>query len=259
MQIILPSLGVFGKRSVNMRPATFDDLRAVHTMNEDCEPLVKIQFVQRLCSDLDLSKISKYDLDYLYAVAALSISFNAVSYTVTCPDCGELLSKEFLFSEKEIKTLPKKVKFPQVRKIGGVDYAFHLLSGQNEMDAIEYAMSEDDFDVAYQDAIACFTFGKGLESVDEVRGYPASIFLAAFIFQQCCFHGLDNAEEVECNNCHKSILTRVALPSSLIQVDLSTITAQYTKVSDQMSFDSFLSFTIPEFETLLGTLNAQVE
>lgn len=258
MKIILPSLGLYGARSVDMSLPTFKDLRAVHSMNIDCEPLVKVQFVKQLCPDIDLSKITKCDLDYLFAVAALSISYNQITLRIDCPECGESFSHDFKFYEKEIATIDKKIKGPVVRTINDVDYSFHVLTGQNELDAIEYAMAEDNFDEAYQDAIACFTFGKSLADIDEVTALPGSIFLTAFIFQQCCFHGFENTEYLKCPHCGKEIYTRAELPSSLIRISLDELTSQYTRVSDQVTFDSFLNFTIPEFKSLVEALNNQI-
>jgi len=256
MKVILPSLGIYGCRSVDMRPATFDDLRAANYMNSECEGLIKLQFIKRL-SDVDFTKITKCDADYLFAVAALSISFNTVNYSVSCSHCNHTISREFIFQEKEIDTLDK-IELPVVRKINGVEYSYRIPSAQDELNAIEYALSQDDFETAYQNAMACFIFNKGLESIDEVRGYDAAVYLSAFVFNQCCFHGFNNLEKLTCPHCGAEVVTRVRIPASLISIDLSSIMESYSRVSDQLSFDSFLKFTIPEFSTLIESLNAQV-
>ena len=75
MKVVLPSQGVLGTKTVEMRAPTFGDLREMNNSNQT-EGLLKVDFVKKLIDPhVDLSKITKMDLDYLFLIAAF---FNTI-------------------------------------------------------------------------------------------------------------------------------------------------------------------------------------
>ena len=139
---------------------------------------MRAQFVKLLLTDkVDFNKITKYDLDYLFSVAAFSLKFNSVIYDVTC-DCGKKLSNKFDVAEKAVRTLDK-VKLPYLKKIGDTEYNFHILSAQQHIDACEYGLQCEEFNQGYEDACCCFILGWSIDKIEQVR-----VYLQLFILQR---------------------------------------------------------------------------
>lgn len=257
MKIALPSLGILGCKSVDIRQPKFEDLRSVQSLNQE-EPLLKLQFTQRLLdSKVDLNKITKMDMDYLFVVAAFVIQFNTVKYKFTC-SCGEVVEKKFNLAEQDIIDLPK-FKHPYKRLINGTEYQFHLLSAQQAIDACEYALNQEDFDSAYEDACAAFILGKTLGDIEWVKSLDASVFLAAFLFQKANFHGVRLSSLNTCPKCHKTTKVNINASSKMVRMELNEFMDQYTQISDMVSFEGFLDFTVPEFKAYVEALNAKVK
>lgn len=258
MKVILPSLGILGTRVVDLRPVRFDDLRAVNDMNQDPE-MLKTLFTKRLIDSVDLNKITKYDLEYLYLVSAFSVAFNTVGFKTTCPKCGKEIKSDYDFAEAELQTL-QKVKLPIKRKIDGVEYSYHLLSAQQHCDALDYAMAFDNPQNAYADACAAFTLGRKIDEVEDfVKDLSASVYFTTFLFQQCCFHGVKPTAKVTCSDCGSEFETSLKVPVSMITVNITELMNMYASVSDKLSFDNFLSFTVPEFKLFVDSLNSRMK
>ena len=256
MKVTLPSQGILGTKTVEMRAPTFGDLREMNNTNQ-IDGIVKLQFVKRLVDPhVDWSKVTKMDLDYLFLIAAFSLQFNRVTYKVRCPKCGNIYSKEFRLDDKEITTVSKK-GYPYKTKINGMDLEYSVLSVAQEEQALEYALQSEDFESAYEDACAAFILGKSIEQIDEVRKIDASIYFSTFLYQQCMFHGVILEESLNCSCSHKSKV-RLNADASLVQVSIQDLMRQFAEVSDHMSFEGFLSFTIPEFSAYIESLNTKV-
>lgn len=256
MKIALPSSGILGTKTVEMRAPTFGDLREMNNSNQ-IEGLLKIDFVKRLIDPhVDFSKITKMDLDYLFLIAAFSIQFNVMNYKLTCPSCGKVNSRRFDLSAQDVVTL-NSTSATYSRKINGIDLTFRVLSAQDEVCALDYALQKDDFESAYQDACACLTLGYPLSDIDTVLKMDASIYLATFLFQNCMFHGVRLEDTVICE-CKKKTKINLTGTSNMIKVDIPSLMRQFASVSDHISFEGFLSFTIPEFTSYIESLNAKV-
>lgn len=257
MKIILPSAGILGTKTVNMRAPKFGDLREMHNTNQ-IDELVKIEFVKRLIDEhTDLSKITKDDVEYLFTIAAFALEFNVMSYDVVCPKDGTTISSDFTFSDKEIVMLDKK-GYPFSKVIGETKYTWHLLSAQNYIDAIEYALTQDDFDPALEDAQVAFILGYSLDEIDKVKQLPPSIYLSAFLFQRTLFHGVPLEQIVTCPSCGAKIKVNLKASADMVKVDIPSLMRYYKHISDRTSFEAFLDLTFPEYKSFIDELNSKL-
>jgi len=257
MKIALPSMGILGCKNVDIRQPKFDDLRNVQSLNQE-EPLLKLQFTKRLLdSKVDLNKITQMDMEYLFVVASFAIQFNTVKYTYTC-SCEEKIDRKFNLVEQDIVDLPK-FKHPYKKKINGVDYEFHLISAQQAIDACEYALNQEDFDIAYEDACIAFALGKTVADIEWIKTLDASVALAALLFQKANFHGVRLSEKVTCPKCGKTTKVNINASSAMVKLELNQLMDRYTQISDMVSFEGFLDFTVPEFKAYIEALNAKLK
>lgn len=259
MKIALPSRGLLGTKIIDLRAPTFGDLRNVNSMNQQ-EGLLIDQFTVGLFeSPVDLSTITKFDLDYCYAIAVGSLSFNKITFDHVCKKCGTVTEGEVLFGEQDVISL-RKERYPFRQKINGVDYEYHILSAKQDIDAWEYALTQEDEQSAYEDACVAFILGKTVEDMDWVHKLPASIFISALAYQQYNFHGVHLDSIVECSNpdCRDKTRVRIKLSSTSIRVDLSNLMQRYTDVSHSASFETFFSFTMNDYKTFVDALNSKV-
>lgn len=258
MRVVLPSNGVLGTKVVEMRPVRFDDLRAIYEMNQQ-EDVMRATFVKRLLLDIDYNKITKMDFDYLYYIAAFSVVFNTVSFSVECPNDGTKIKSEFALDSLDVVSFPK-VKLPLKETLDGVNYSYHILSAQQHFDALDYSLSQEDESTAYEKAVASFILGKTPADIPTfIDTLSVGVYVSAFLFQQACFHGVKLDTTVKCSKCGQLIPVTLTIPMSMIRVDLDFIMKSYSSVSDQVSFEAFLKFTIPEYKALITALNEKVK
>lgn len=253
MKVILPSCGALGLKTVELRPITLSDIRSLHNSSQDPN-MAKVELVQSLC-DVDLSHITKWDLDFLYNLSMFSVVYNTVEFTSECPHCHNTFKNSFSIDGVEVKTL-RKYK-PLTKQIGKESYTFHVVSAQQFVDALTYAVPEEDEQAAYEDSIVAFTLGKELTSSDLewVRKLPAKVYMLCFYFQQSCFHGVALTRQSECPHCHKSFTTFLNVPTDAIKVPLAKLMGMYTSVADQVTYEDFGKMTIPEYDYFIKALN----
>ena len=251
MKIILPSKGALGDRVVDMRPATFADLRNVQSLNQE-EELLKIEFVQSLVKDLHLDRITKMDMDYLFIIAAMQVQLNSVGFTVTCK-CGSQIKDLVKFGDQDLIELPK-TKLPYHTTVGKSKASFTLLSAQNHLDACIYALQQEDFKSAYEDACAAFIFCKDLSCIEWVKQLDIATYLSAFLFQKSLFHGVVLKKKILCPDCGKVTEVQIKPTTDLIKIDTNVLMDQFVNVTTVLDFDNFLKMTIPEFNTFKETV-----
>ena len=251
MKVKLPSNGLFGSKTIDLREPTFEDIRKSWSLNQE-EPLFKIQFVQQL-ANIDLSKVTKQDIEYLFTIAAFSIQFNTVLFSTKCT-CGNVINNTFSLPECDVVDI-KPYKLPYKTKVDGVDCSFTVLSAQQDLDACEYALSEEDFNSSYEDALATLGLCKSLSDVELVRNLPSSVYLASFLFQQANFHGVDLVKEVVCPHCGATLRCKVSVDSSYVKMKIETLMDIYASLSKIISFETFAKFTVPEYTAYIKALN----
>lgn len=259
MKVVLPSSGVLGTKNVELRQPKYSDFRKVNSLNQE-ENFLKTEFVKLLLpEDTDYSKITYQDMLYLYTIAVFSCNYNKITYQhkFSC-ECGLTPQFECLLSDKEVEDLGK-IKLPHTKEVAGVEYSFSILSAEQHTLACEYALQQDNFEDAYNDACVAFILGKSIKDVPEIQQLDAMIYLAAFLFQRVCFHGIKLKEKIKCPKCGKEEHVNLVLDSSFVKFDLNVFMALYSNVSSLVNFDTFLDFTIPEFKAFVDSFNGKIE
>lgn len=259
MKVVLPSSGVLGIRNVELRQPKYSDFRKASSLNQE-EIFLKTEFVKLLLpEDTDYSKISYQDMLYLYQIAIFSCNYNKITYQhkFNC-ECGLTPKFECLLTDKEVVDLGK-VELPHHKMIAGVDYQFNLLTAEQHTLACEYALQEENFQDAYNDACVSFILGKEIKDIPEIHQLDAMIYLAAFLFQKVLFHGIKLEETVKCPKCGKEERVALDLDTSFIKFDLNVFMALYSNISSLVDFDTFLDFTIPEFKAFVDSFNGKME
>ncbi len=257
MRVILPSNGILGCKQVDLRQPKFSDIRNIQNFNQE-EDLVKAYFTKQLLPmDFDLSKITKFDLDYLFAIVAYACQFNVAQYTVTC-ECSHKIRKEVCLAECEVIDI-KKFKLPHYKIIDGQEVKYTILSAKQHIEACEYAIMQDDYKTAYEDAITAFILSKTLDDIEEVKSLNMGIYLSAHLFHNVNFHGVNFLLEDKCPSCGKMFRLDVTPTSEFVNISIEDMMRKFANVSAVMDFDTFVDFTIPEFKAFIDAMNSKVK
>ena len=260
MKVILPSNGLLGTKWVDLREPTYGDLRKTITATND-EYLFKYEFISGLC-EFDAKTITMDDIQYLYDVAASAITFNTLDFRAKCNNCGTMIDGKFSFAEDEVPvhTLHKDSKKCK-KKIGDVEYVFHILSAQDGIDIHTYALDDSENEKMIEEATVCKVLGFSIndENIEKIRNLPVSIYVACFLYIKANRHGMEICKKLKCPKCGNDSYLRITLDSSWVKADLPSFIAQYAKIRDCLDFKSFLDFTIPELKNFVGYLNAEAE
>lgn len=256
MKIYLPSSGILGLKVVEMRQPTFADLRSANSFNMQ-DTLFKYSFVKNLLPDgVDFSKMTYYDLEYLYTISAFSVQFNEVGFSMKC-DCGKVVTGRYSLEGQELVDI-KKYTLPHKVTISDVEYSYTILSAAQAVSAAEHALQEEDYGTAYEDACACFIFGKDLSALPWVKALPLSVYITAFLFQQANFHGISLTVDLKCPFCGREQTARLKVSPEYVLIDVQKFMNMYASVSDVLSFDAFTKFTIPEYKSYIDALNQKL-
>lgn len=218
--------------------------------------MAKVELVQSLFEkEYDLNKLTKWDIDFLYNISVFSVVYNQVDFTSVCPHCHKQFQNDFNIDGVEVKVL-RHYK-PITKHLEGSDYTFHVLSAQQYVECLTYAVPEEDEQKAYEDAVVAFTLGKSLseEDIKWVTELPATVYVLCFYFQQTCFHGVALNKLSKCPNCHKEFQTFLSVPIDVIKTPLSELMKMYTAVAKEVTFDDFNSMTVPEYDSFIAALN----
>lgn len=254
MKVLLPSHGILGQQSVNMKIPTFGILHELQSYNQD-ELLKKFKFVE-LLTDADFNKITEMDCEYLFLVAAFSLVFNTASYDLQCESCGEKFKKNLVLTEQDIKELHiKKKDLPFHKRVKGIKYTYNLLSAAQVIQAYDWATYEDNTEQAFQDAKVAFIMGKSLNDIQWVRNLPVSVYLAAHLFQKMNYHGLDDVASAKCPKCGKEFKFRFTLTTSVLEFDIDKMMSKFASVSDQLTLSDFMMMSIVDFNAFVNVLN----
>lgn len=259
MRVILPSNGLLGTKSVDLREPKFYDLRK--TMNTaDDEYLFKYDFVKNLC-EFDPKTITMDDIEHLFGLAATSVLFNTIKFSTKC-DCGTIASGEFSFAEDEIKVRTLHKDSRKCKKtIDGTEYVFHILSAQDGVDIHTYGLDDDEGEKKIEEATVCKVLGYDItdENIEKIRELPISIYVACFLFIKANKHGMEIFKLIECPKCKKKLNVKIEINSSLVKIDLPHFIEKYASVYEVLDFKSFLEFTVPELKNFVDYINAQAK
>lgn len=257
MKVILPSNGLLGTKWVDMREPNFGDLRGTISSTAD-DYLFKLEFVSKL-AEFDFNKVTMDDVEYMYDIAAAAVAFNTLKYSITCPKCGKQITDEFVFGTDDIPIVTLNKKSGKCKKtVGGVDYCYHILSASDGQDIHTYALDDDEHDKMVEDATVCKVLGKDItdDNIEWVSTIPVSIYVSCFLFIKANRHGMVLRKDTKCN-CGEILSVHLTLDSSWVKTDIPSFIAQYAQIRDFLDFNSFLTFTVPEFKNFVDYLNAE--
>lgn len=255
MIVKLPSNGILGTKTVDLRQPTFDDIRKSNSFNTE-DFLFKSDFVKLLIpTDTNLSKITYWDLEYLFLIAAFAVQFNEVTFKSTC-SCGKQIESNYNLLSQEVVDI-KPYKLPHVLKLNNKEVRFNILSAQDGIDAAVYAIGNDNYEQAFQDAIVNKVYGY-LADAQYSHDLSVAEYLAAFLFHKANFHGVRTVKTVQCPSCQKEFEVEIGVDSSFIHIDLDKIMSMYANVHDVLTFDAFVKLTIPEYKAYIDALNSRL-
>lgn len=251
MKVYLPSRGILGKSIVELRQPTIGDIRNISNFNSE-DKLLQIQFTQQLIENVDLSKITRWDLYYLFCISAFTTQQNALTYTLKC-SCGKTIKSTFSLAGKDITDLTLNKPFIS-KEINGKKYNFRLLSALDELKACEYAIGQEKFDEAYNDAHVALILG--MSDFDKAKELDLHLYMSALAFDKICYHGINLKEKFKCS-CGKTLVTNIEPNSSCILIDTNVLLNRFISISEHMSLDNFLSLTLSEYKQFVDILNAR--
>ena len=91
MKVYLPSHGVLGIDSIDIRQPKINDLREISNLSPTPE-LKKTEFVKMLATSPELvDSISIFDRDYLFAIAVSALHLGSLAFKVECA-CSNIIS-----------------------------------------------------------------------------------------------------------------------------------------------------------------------
>ena len=253
MRVVLPSTGVLGTRSVDLRQVTFKDLRAMSSMSDEND-LCEIELVKSLLApDTDFNKITYYDFKYIFNITIFSVLSNILSFESTCTVCGKTHSFQFDVTDCQVHQLDG-FKKPVTHKIGNTEYTFRLLSAQQHFDAVEYSKTCDDEEAGYNDAIASYILFGDIDHASTMSEIDAKAYLATMLFHRISFHGIELVKLLECPSCKAFFPSKLSVSPELIRIEISKIMDIYANVNMHLTFDDFCAMNIPEFESFVCAL-----
>lgn len=255
MKIILPSSGKTGILSVSMRQPKISDLRKAPELTE-ASPIRKNEVLEMLLDNPDvLSKITVYDRDYLFLIAVAVVSLNVISYKYKC-GCGEERRDSVHLGSLEPIFLTEKEKLTYTFILGGIKYTTKILTAKEEESAVEYALKdEDSYEVRLEDAKVCLSLGRliSTQNIEWVRNQDVLLYGIVDFFHKSRFHGT-KIEKVSTCTCGK--ITRVITPieGGMLTSDTGALMERFVDVSDKIDYISYLDLTIPEYNTMIKSL-----
>lgn len=269
MKVLLPSHGILGQKSVNMRIPTFADIHEMQSYNPDGF-LRKYHFVE-VVTDADFNKVTAMDVDYLFTIGVFSLMYNAIKYEPKCPKCGSKVTTFVKLPEQEVTELHlTKKDIPYHKRIKFKEYKFTLISARQMMDAYDYGQfaPAGEETHAFEDAQVAFIMGKTLDDIEDyVKKLPVSIYLAAFLFQKLNYHGLDFVANARCKNIvgedqhmcgHEFKFKFKISEEKVFDFDIDKMMDSFASVSEKLSFSDFMSMSIIDFNAFVTALNRQL-
>jgi hypothetical protein len=257
MKIFLPSNGMMGLTSIDMRQPIIKDIRTLSNLTDN-ETLKKTEFLYQLCDKEKLNKITPSDRDYLFFIAASAFSMNVFNYSITC-NCGHK-NNAFLYSGQ---VHPVRLKYGEKRtvqkKIGKESYSFTRLNVEQESKCVFFAMDAEDhlYNETYQDAVVATTLYQDVtpELIEKVRNIDISVYYTAYFYQHFLPHGLDVRTTVTCEKCQ--LVTKVLHPikASLINTDIQTMMNCFVSLGDRLTLQDFYDSTLAEYNLYVQALN----
>lgn len=258
MKVRLPSDG-WGLRVVDLRLPIIRDLREI-TLSS-MHPKDKVaEFVKMLIpSSTNYSKVSYWDMQYLYNIAAYSLHFNSVEVKAQCPKCKASVKHLITLADQHLHLLTQPGKY--TAKVCGKSLHMRLLSMQDVLYACEFAVSSDDYDTAYWDALVTLSLffehptKEFYVLMDKTHELLQPQYMAPILYLQACYHGMETSAKVKCSHCSNEFNLFVMADASFIDFDVNDLMDTYSKLSSMISFSDLLNLSFAELKAFIKGVN----
>jgi len=257
MRVYLPSNGMMGLNSIELRAPKIDDLREIPNLSQS-SIIRKTQFVELLAPKNDVDRITPYDRDYLFALAVAAISMNQLGFNVQCKN-GHVV-ESFMTAENMIPVrLPNGVKPILEKKIGQTTYKFTKVNVAQETQIEEYAMALDDdkYNSGFEDGMAACTLCGHVseDTINYVRNLDLAVYFAAIAFNYIDSHGLTMVRRVKCSACGDEMNVNLPITGEMLNVNVAQLISNFVSVSEIVDMKSFYDLTLPEWNALIASIN----
>ena len=252
MHLVLPSRGILGQKSVDLRVPTFADIREVNQYSNDL--IKRYKFVQ-LLSNVNLEKVTPSDMDYLFSVASFSLLLNRATFKLTC-SCGNNLQDVVGIGDLDVDDLDPHYTYSYHIRLLGKKYQFRLPSASDIFEATSESLaaeSDKQADQVYKDHVVAATLSLPLIKVASI---PPSVYVAALEYPTLVApHGFNYLRKVKCPKCGKEVPYKVSLTSQVTDFNTSAFMDRFLSLSSVISFTDFLKLSVVEYNAIVDNLN----
>lgn len=256
MKILLPSLGIYGQKSVELKVPTLQDLRDITNYNVD--ELYKKARLVSLLSDANFSKITYDDFNYIYDIAAFSVVLNKLDFTIQC-SCGNNVNTSVYLSKCDIKQLElKKKDLPVSFRSVCKKVQYRLLSAQDVIDAYDSAQVADDEDQSFILYKINRMMCRPLED-SYSKELSLSQALSAEAFQKMNYHGIVKVGQIKCPNCGKVTTFGWKIEPKSIELSIDRLMSMYSSMYSFLDLKSFYNLTLTEYNSLVNSINKKLK
>lgn len=273
MIVSLPSNGLYGLRQVRLATPRVGHLREIAGADYTDEQ-VKIEFVRMLIDHPEdvFSRITMFDRDYLYAIAASAVCMNQIVIDFVCPHCkaaGKDVKGSTVYdiSKQELTELEAGAPATVTKTFGDLEVTYRILTVADEERIIEYALQDyDKYVTRYESAFVAGVLGQDLSSldsiqkgVDVVNSYPVYVYFSALLFGQMVFHGVPATCMGVCPECGSTVKIVVPFGQAVKQLDSGRLINRFAQLSGMVSFSDFINLSMPELSQLEANLASGAE
>lgn len=271
MQIVLPSAGIIGFKSLNLKQPTYKLVKSLADV-EDVDIHLKNRFLKPLV-DVDLSELTSWDRDYIYIIVFSSMCMNTLTFNkLFCPSCKKVHKYDYKIEEVDVYDLPEGSELITQKVHDESTWKFKVPQVKDEEMAFElcYKMIGE-FDQKLYDNLLVSRFiskanlpspspplfdYKNKETFSEsIKKLPTQIYLAGHAFIHLSFHGISNSVSIVCPHCSKKRIVKLNIPATGVKLSSATLMALFVDVCDYLSYSEFLDMTFSDYNALVKTLN----
>lgn len=273
MIVSLPSNGLYGLRQVRLATPRVGHLREIAGADYTDEQ-VKTEFVRMLLDHPEdvFPRITMYDRDYLYAIAASAVCMNQIVIDFVCPHCkaaGKDVKSSTVYdiSRQELSELEAGSPATVTKSFGDLDVTYRILTVADEERIVEYALMDyDKYVTRYESAFVAGVLGQDLSSVESIQegiatvnSYPVYVYFSALLFGQMVFHGVPATCEGHCSECGATVKVVVPFGQAVRQLDSGRLINRFSQVSGMVNFSDFINLSMPELSQLEANLVSRPE
>jgi hypothetical protein len=252
----LPSNGMMGIDYVDITIPKIADIRAMGNMPQSDE-LRKSLFVERLIGD-KVWQITKYDRDYIFAIAGILCALNKMVAVVEC-ECGSQFKVCYTLDDIKTNDLPTGIERCTKRNINGREFTFKTLTAKDEYDIELFALTSGG---NYQEVVDDLRVGAvlGVKPSADCLQFVADLDMAMYGLAVDYYfskpHGAYIRKECECPNCKKNVNATLKISSDLININPFTMVGNYANgLYKYIDFGSYMDLTFQEYDTMVNEIN----